>query len=220
MQVLEIGVGGGANLASLYPPDVELVGVEPDPVLAERARQRGVAPVFVGGLPKLPPQLNGRLFDLICLFDVLEHIAEERDALSAIRDRLTPEGQLALTVPAYQWMWGRQDVVSHHFRRYTANRLRHALNACGFDIGHMTYFNTLLFPPIAALRVLARMAPGLARGKSSDLEAFTGTRLNLLLHWVFALESRWLVRSSLPYGVSLFAISRRTSLRTGVRELP
>ena len=84
--------------------------------------------------------------------------------------------------------------------------LRAALEAGGLRIERMTYFNTLLFPPIAAVRLFRRVRP--AKGElTSDFEMTSEGRLNDMLSRVFAAEARWLRRRDLPVGVSLLAVA-------------
>jgi hypothetical protein len=76
----------------------------------------------------------------------------------------------------------------------------------------MTHFNTLLFPPIALVRLLRRLKP--PEEARSDFEVPGGEgALNRLLGELFGLEAAWLRRANLPFGVSLLAVARRPSTR-------
>jgi hypothetical protein len=112
---------------------------------------------------------------------------------------------LILTVPAFQFLWGRHDTDHHHKRRYDASSLRGALRAAGLEIEHMSYFNSLLFPIIATVRLLEKMWPG--RGRGDDL-ALPGAFVNRLLEAIFASERHIVPRVRLPFGVSLLAVAR------------
>jgi len=210
-KVLEVGVGPGVNLYSLYPPEAVLMGVEPDPENARLADGLGKVPVHEGTVEKLPAAAATTAFDVITMFDVLEHIENDGAALEILKARLEPGGRLLLTVPAYQWMWGAHDDVNHHFRRYTRGRLKRLLQDAGFIVSRASYFNTWLFPPIAAVRLLAKLAP---RRKSaggavgSDFDKPTGI-LNAPLRWLFASEALFLTWMSFPFGVSLFVSARK-----------
>lgn len=208
-QVLEIGAGSGANLAELYPEGVELTGIEPEAPSAELARQRGIATVHTGMLEEAPGLLEGVSFDVVSLFDVLEHVEDDQAALSILQGLVRPEGWLVLSVPAYQWLWSRHDDVNHHFRRYTRRQLVDRVSAAGFQVHTATYFNTLLFPPIAALRLLSKLWRPQGDSGSSDMDLPSGG-LNELLYRIFSLERGALKHCSLPFGVSLFVLARRT----------
>ena len=90
------------------------------------------------------------------MFDVLEHIPDDVRALQIVNRKLKPGGRIALSVPAYMWLSGQQDIVNQHCRRYTLTELRRKLEAAQFNVERITYFNTFLFLPIAVVRLIAR----------------------------------------------------------------
>ncbi len=205
-RILEIGTGPGANLYHVYPPDARLCGIEPNPDLAALANQRGDIPVHAGSAEELPRSLG--MFDAVTMFDVLEHTADDGRALENVVRCLVPGGLLMLTVPAYQLLWGPQDVVSGHYRRYTLRGLRVRVQAAGLSPVRATYFNTLLFPAVAVFRIVGRLFRS-SRG-SSDLRYTLGP-IDQLLFLVFAAE-QWLLKVfNLPFGVSVFIAARKGS---------
>ena len=207
MNVLEVGVGPGANLYTLYPPGLRLQGLDPDPVNSERARHRGPLPVYTGTVENMPEELGRDRFDAICLFDVLEHIEHDGAALDLLRQRLKPKGYLVLSVPTYQWMWGRQDVANMHYRRYTRTRLVRLLQQHGFRVQRATYFNTFLFPLIAAKRLLAKLQPLDLKGTESDFK-FGNPLVDALLYGIFRAEAFFLRVLNFPCGVSLACVAQ------------
>jgi SAM-dependent methyltransferase len=207
VKVLEIGVASGLNLYSLYPANCDLQGMEPDAANAKVAAMRGHVPVSVGTVENMPSELRSQVFDIVTMFDVLEHVQDDVAALRAVRARLALNGSLVLTVPAYQWMWGQQDMVNLHFRRYTKRQLISRLHEAGFQLRRATYFNTLLFPPIALIRVLAKCSLGRSRTPRSDFEYSAGG-MHAWLSRLFGLEAYWLERYSFPFGVSLLAVAQ------------
>ena len=146
--------------------------------------------------------------DLITALDVLEHIEDDRATLREIQRVLRPGGVLLATVPAYGWMWGAQDEISHHFRRYDASDLRRKIPEAGLDLRRITHFNSILFPPIALIRLARKLLP--ARGEvKSDFEMTQEGPTNRLLARVFSSEAGWLRRRSLPFGVSIQIVAAR-----------
>ena len=208
LRAVEIGTGPGFNPQTLYPPDIVLAGVEPNPSNAAIAGSRSGVPVYVGTVEKLPPEVAREKQDLICLFDVLEHVSDDDGALDILRELLAEDGHLALSVPAYQWMWGQQDVVNMHCRRYAQADLARKLKRHGFALVRATYFNAILFPPIALFRLLARLPPWITRPARSDFEYSAGI-LNGLLYGLFRLEWPLVKYVNLPFGGSVFVMAKK-----------
>ena len=85
--------------------------------------------------------------------DVIEHIKDDEEALKEIYRVLKPQGMAIIAVPAFMFLWGVTDVISHHYRRYTLSELRKKIENRRFSIIRSSYFNTFLFPFIALVRL-------------------------------------------------------------------
>ena len=123
-------------------------------------------------------------FDLICMFDVLEHIEKDVETMSAIKRLLSPGGCVVITVPAFQWLYGTHDEFLHHKRRYSADQIRKVAASSGFAIRRISYFNTLLFP----LAVLARLKDRLLPGKQATGAGMPPALLNTVFKSIFGFE--------------------------------
>ena len=200
-RMAELGCGSGGMLEALARFGTA-VGVETDAALRARAQERGLD-VRVGALPDAIPLHPGR-WDAVCLFDVLEHVDDEAGALAACRRLLVPGGRLFVTVPAYAWLWSRHDELLGHRRRYTARALRQVAERAGFTVERLTYFNTILAPPIMAVRIVraALRRPG------HDLDR-PAPWLNRALAACFSAEARLLRWTSPPFGISILLVARR-----------
>ncbi|SFM69086.1 Methyltransferase domain-containing protein [Ectothiorhodospira mobilis] len=204
LELLEIGCGPGGNLAMLAEYG-QVTATEMDPQALAHARQ--LMPslnLLQGSLPN-DHNLQGQQFDLVCLFDVLEHIQQDAEALEAVFALTKPGGLVMLTVPAYQWLFSEHDRAHHHFRRYTAGALSRLAQRKGFVVDKVGYFNTFLFPVIAARRVLARLT-GQSAAQDDRMPA---AWLNRLLHRIFAAEAPIVAKHPFPFGVSVVAILKR-----------
>jgi SAM-dependent methyltransferase len=206
-KILEIGVGPGYNLLEIYPSDACLEGAELDPVLAGLAAARGPTPVFNASVDQLPPEIQEGSYDGVTMFDVLEHIPDDVRALRIVNRKLKPGGRIVLSVPAYMWLWGQQDIVNQHCRRYTQRELKEKLQDANFTVERTTYFNTFLFPPIAAVRLLSH----LRHRQPSPEGDFDHVRSpsNAALFNLFASERIFLRFFDFPFGVSVFAAARK-----------
>lgn len=204
-RILEIGSGTGANLA-LLAEFGQVVGLEMEAAAISLARQAGAGGARVelhrGRCPEDLDCVAGR-FDLICLFDVLEHIQDDARSLACLAQRLRPGGRLLVTVPAYPWMWGPHDVHLHHQRRYTRATLRKACGQAGLSVAWLSHFNTLLFPLALAGRLVEK-----ATGRVSGATATPAAPLNALLRRTFAMERHLLGPVRLPFGLSLLLVAR------------
>jgi SAM-dependent methyltransferase len=140
---------------------------------------------------------------------VIEHVDDDAAALAEAARLVRPGGFVLATVPALPSLWGGQDDVSHHKRRYTARSLADAFERAGLPLAWSSYFNTALFPAIAAVRWSRRLVGRGAQEAVSDFESARPGALNELLERIFAAERHAVGRVRLPAGVSLIAVARR-----------
>ncbi|HZP46054.1 MAG TPA: class I SAM-dependent methyltransferase [Candidatus Binataceae bacterium] len=204
--ILEPGCGTGGNLAMLQRRGA-VFALDCDESALQYAAARGGAILAQGSLPDQIPFAN-KLFDLAVMTDVIEHLDCPLEALRAVRNRLKPGGWILLTVPALPWLWSDHDVTHHHRRRYYAGELRRLLLNAGFRITLLSYYNCLLFFPIAAVRLLTRILRGADHGDGRhDLNVLPAP-INRALARVFAAERHLIGRVPLPFGVSLIALGQ------------
>lgn len=85
-------------------------------------------------------------FDVMFLFDVLEHISDEDEFLRALRFHLTPHGKVIVNVPAGQRMYSMYDRAVGHVRRYSMGTLQAPASRSGLKITHWTYWGFPLVP--------------------------------------------------------------------------
>ena len=158
--VLEVGPGLGGfavRLARRY----EYLGVDKDPTSLAAARARlqalGLGTVLLGEVAALEPK---RRFDLVCAFEVLEHIDDDIGALREWASRLRNGGWLLLSVPAWQRRWGAHDHAAGHVRRYDREELASALGEAGLErVRLVTYGFPLGYLLQPAWDLLARRRP-------------------------------------------------------------
>lgn len=208
-RLLAAGCGPRENLGWLARRG-PVVGVEVEPLFGARGR----APFVVGRLEALP--FADGAFDAAVALDVLEHLDDDVGGARELARVVRPGGAVVVTVPALRWLWGRHDEVNHHRRRYDAPTLLAALAGAGLRARSWSYFNSLLLPPIAAVRLLRRLRPGDA--PESDFAEGPGSGpVNGLLAAVFGLERHLVRRLRLPLGVSLLAVAEVADPRPGDR---
>jgi len=198
-RILEIGCGTGHNfemLGGFGRLDALEVDAEAR-ALAGRRLGREIGDAALPGLAGVPD----RTYHLIALLDVLEHVDGRPESLRSIAAKLAPGGKILVTVPAYQWMWSAHDLAHHHKLRYSKKGLRRDAEAAGLKVDRIGFFNSLLFPIAAAVRLL-----GKAFGKSSSDDKLPPRPLNAIFQKIFGLERHLVGRVPMPAGVSIFAL--------------
>ena len=198
-KILEAGAGTGGNLPMLSRFG-QVDAMEMDVGASEYAEKTTGFHVKVGSLPADVP-FSGK-YDLICMFDVLEHVEDAAGALARLAGMLVPSGRIIISVPAYMWLWSDHDVVLHHFRRYSRPRLRSELAAAGFHIQKLSYFNAALFPAAAAARVIGKLMKRQPVGMR-----LPPPPINAALKRVFKAEASILRHANLPFGLSVLAVA-------------
>lgn len=204
--MLDLGCGTGANLNFLATHG-RAIGLDRGAAAAHYARARTAVPVFIGDVTALPFAANS--IDLITAFDLIEHIDDDGACAAELARVCRPGGYVMVTVPAFQWMWGPQDVINHHKRRYRAHELSRLFTEQGLQIARFTYLNTILFPVVAAVRLLRRVVPQRNGHLKSDFSMTRPGPLNTLLSRVFGAEAYVIRRWRLPIGVSLLCVARK-----------
>ena len=204
--ILELGCGTGGNFPMLARRG-QLYAMDADESALGFAASRRLAKLARGSLPREFP-FAARRFDLVVMTDVLEHLDDERGSLCVVGSSLRPRGSLLMTVPALGWLWSEHDATHHHRRRYRAIELRRLLSDCGFAIDFLSYYNFLLFPAIAGVRLFQRLraaAPNTPNRKH-DL-AMPSRFVNAALLHLFSSERHVLGPFRPPIGVSVIAVA-------------
>jgi SAM-dependent methyltransferase len=213
-QVLEVGCGTGNTLRILEQVCREgvVTGVDLYPEALQYARRRVACALIAGDIYNQSLRTS---FDLIGLFDVLEHIPDDISTLVRLHEMLLPSGLLCLTVPAHPSLWSYFDEASHHCRRYQLRELNRKLKETGYQVEYISYFMASIFPLVWLKRRLSEVKrqQNIATQSSDDLvaaELRIVPGLNQILTWFLKQEARlvgW--RWKLPMGTSIVAIARK-----------
>lgn len=206
-RVADIGCGTGAVLAHLAGHGTGW-GLDAAPEAIAHARRRHLPRLCQGSALALP--WPDAAFDAVTLFDVLYHrrVPDPLVPLQEARRVLAPGGWLFVNVPAYQWLYSSHDEAVHTARRFTRPVLTGLLREAGFETISATYWNSVLFPAIVAVRLWRSRHPE----TGSDLAAVSPAE-QVLGQWALAAERQWLRWMRLPFGLSIFAAAQRPAER-------
>ena len=169
---IDVGGGNGYTSSKAKKKGYYTALIEPALSACRHAKQRGIDMVCCGTVTN--DSINDNSVDQILLLDVLEHIEDDRGFLELLYRKLTEDGKLLITVPAFMCLWSSEDVSAGHFRRYRINNLCKLLSDVGFEINYKNYFMSFLFLPILIIRVwfekFGFLKPTYARSKEESQE--------------------------------------------------
>jgi len=201
--ILDVGTGTGSNLRLLQDLGfTRIIGVDQSPVAIQFCAEKGLGEVRLGDVCALPfPDAS---FDLVLATDIIEHVDDDLAALRELHRVLKPGQPLLLTVPAFPILWGLQDQVSHHKRRYRLKQLLEKLDDAKLPGQRYFYFNYLLFLPILMARKLMR----LLKVRVESEGQINTPLLNRVLLQLFELDVKTAPLLRPPFGVSALVIAR------------
>jgi SAM-dependent methyltransferase len=201
-RILDVGCGTGANLEMLADFG-EAEGVDVSTEALDFCRTRGLQNVRQGEAEHLP--YEDRSFDLVTGLDVVEHLDDDVAGLREMRRVLRLGGRALLFVPAFMFLWGVQDDISNHRRRYTIADLKKVVRQAGLEVELATYANITFFAPILIGRLIMRLT-GLRPTSENNL---TVGFLNGVLGRILGAEAAILRHFNFPFGVSIVCVARR-----------
>jgi ubiquinone/menaquinone biosynthesis C-methylase UbiE len=207
MKILNVGAATGAT-SEMLSKYGKVTSLEYDEFCCKFLKEKTGIEAINASLTELPFENNS--YDMICAFDVIEHIENDNKAVEEIYRVLKPKGKYFITVPAFQSLWSNHDVVNHHFRRYKKKQLNKLIESTNLKIDHSTYFNFWLFIPISITRFILNNIP---RKKDSNLSGSdneilqSSNIINRILYRIFHSE-KFLLRINIkfPFGISILTI--------------
>lgn len=207
--VYDIGCGVVGNAGCIRNSVSKVIGIDSSyeacNMLKEKSKDYDL--ILNKNIENLNSENIGDKADVVIAMDVLEHIKEDMDALRIIYDLINPGGFLMITVPAFNILWGFQDQVGEHFRRYRLSQLVAILKKNNFVIVKKSYFNSTLFPVVLVWRYVSKIWKPKNIQSESQLNS---TFINYVCKKIFLLEI-WMIRKGvyLPFGVSAYVIAKK-----------
>lgn len=146
-KILDFGAGIGTFAAHVSARGLDVVCLEPDPVLASRLRDKGLV------THESMDAIGAASIDYVFTLDVLEHIEDDAAAAQEIAGKLKPGGRLLVYVPAFPILYSNMDRKVGHFRRYRRGPLQKMIEGAGFTEIRARYVDGLGFFASLAYRL-------------------------------------------------------------------
>ena len=203
-RVLDLGTSTGTNLRMLRDSGFSNVaGLDLSEEALRFCREKYRGNVIRGDVTRLP--FSHDWADLVLATDVIEHVDDDRAAIREIARVLKPGGVVLIAVPAFGLLWGLQDEVAQHKRRYRKREVEAMLFDAGLIVERSYYFNYLLFLPI----LLARTVLRLIRPNLSSENEINFPLMNRILSFIFTFDIATAPFIRAPFGVSVFLLATK-----------
>ena len=200
---MDIGCGVGSNLSLLKAIGLKAMGCDRSFDNLLLAKNKFFLPFINGDLENLP--IRSSSVELVIATDVLEHLEDDIAGVRELCRILRRNGHLIVTVPAFQFLWGTQDIVTGHKKRYSKRGISNVLKQNGFQIMRSSYFNFFLFFPILFARRVVHLL-GLRLHSENEINF---PLLNFFLKTIFSLEPYLLKYLPFPFGVSIVCVAKK-----------
>ncbi len=199
-EVLDVGAGSGVFSKQLIDHGMAKAAVCVDPEYAEdREEEHDGKPIkFVKNIDKTTQELT-------LMMDVLEHVPDDVALLKEYADSMPDNGQVLITVPAFQFMWSGHDIFLEHYRRYTIEMMEKTITDAGLEPIKSRYFFGSLFPLIAAIRLTKRAVFDQELESKSELKLYPSW-LNKTLTGIHDAERMSLFSFNKYFGLSVFCL--------------
>lgn len=209
----DVGGGNGFVAAMIRQLGYRVVLIEPGASGIAHARERGIDELVQASIVDL--EVRPGSLGAIGLFDVIEHIERDAEALRSLRGMLAEDGRIFATVPAHRWLWSSVDREAGHFRRYTVRQLRRVFADAGFEVEFCSYYFWPLPLPMFLLRTLPewlRLRRG-AKRREQRVGAEHRGRGGLLDRLLAVESSRFERGLRVPFGASCLVVARPAPAR-------
>jgi SAM-dependent methyltransferase len=199
--ILDVGCGDGLFFEYLAEFGKNIEGVEPDERLVTPQNPSRHA---IYGQPFDKDFRPDKVYSLILMLDVLEHLRDPVTSLRRGMDLLEPEGLILITVPAFMALWTNHDYLNQHLVRFTKNSLRKIVEQAGFCVFFEKYFFQWLFP----VKLITRLVE-IVKGSNPSIPQIPAPWVNESLILLSRVEQVVTRKLPIPFGSSLMMAGRK-----------
>lgn len=207
----DIGAGNGFVSYALQKTGKNVVMIEPGEQGCINGKGRGIEQILCGTFQDI--QLKGASIGACGFFDVIEHVEKDLDLLVSLNPYLKPGGMVYITVPAYKFLWSKEDIDAGHYRRYTRKSIKCILKNAGYNIIYSTCLFSFLPLPIFLSRTLPyrlkiHSAKTNHQKQHTNSNSFFSGIIDRMLGWEINQIKK---KKSIPFGSSCFIVAQKKS---------
>jgi SAM-dependent methyltransferase len=206
--ILDLGCGTGTELEMLAKYGI-VTALDINQSALELAKEKKCQTILADIEKFTLPEKN---YDIVCCFDLLEHLNEDEKVLNNICQSLKNNGYLFFTVPAVKSIFSTHDLALSHRRRYNKKELNYKLVKAGFTIMSLGYWNSILFPLEVAIRLVKKFIY-LKLLKRINFEPDSkpiNPVINKVLFAVLNFENILIDRGiKFPFGLTIYGVARK-----------
>ena len=201
IDILDFGCGSGVNLKMLSKFG-KVYYYDTNNVIIRKIKKKFISNNFKY-LKKF--NLSKKKFDLIVALDVIEHIKDEKKIIQILSQKLNKDGNILITVPAYNFLFSSKDKDLHHKRRYTIKTIEKILKKF-FIIEKKTYFNFFL----SILIIISILLFKILSVKFIDkVERKPNFIMNFVFKKIFSFEKYFINFTNFPFGISILIYAKK-----------
>jgi predicted TPR repeat methyltransferase len=201
--MLDVGCGVGSNAEVLLKYSQNVCGLDMSRQSLEFCSKKGYTKLIHSTVKNMSLSIK---FDLILCMDVLEHIKDDHRAVCKLKEHLSKDGILIISVPAHMYLWNDNDVFSHHLRRYKLKRIVEIVKNSGLSIIKISYWNQFTYLPCLFFYFLRKMKP--KKDLQNNLNLIPAG-INNILYKVLIIENLIFIKLRLLQGVSIVCVCKK-----------
>ncbi len=202
-RILDLGCGTGFNFSSINKFG-KCYGLDISKSALKQAKKFNYKKLYEGNALKTPFKDN--VFDAVLCMDLVEHLEEDVELLKEVKRILKPNGICMFTVPAYKFLWSKDDELAHHIRRYTKPQIRKKIKKVGYKILKLSYRYFFIFLPTIMLFTYQKLRK---KAKNSlDYGPKKGIA-NTILKKIGKIENYFLTKINFPFGVGIIGVIKK-----------